>query len=68
MEVFFVLQVYDLTITFHEFLFQIYSKEISGILSGYKNVFMMSKSSKNCFVCYHLKFLILAVSLFRVMF
>ena len=42
--------------TFHEFLFQKYSEDIPGIC--YENVFMNSKSSKNCFVVYPVKFLI----------
>ena len=44
--------------TFHEFLFQKYSKDIPGILQCYENVFMRSKS----FVGYPVKFLILTVS------
>ena len=32
--------------TFHEFLFQKYSKDIPGILQGYGNIFMKSGSSK----------------------
>ena len=48
--------------TFHEFLFQKYSKDIPGILQGYENAFMKSKSSKNRFMGYPVKFLILAVS------
>ena len=32
--------------TFHEFLFQKYSKDVHGILSGYENIFMKSKIPK----------------------
>ena len=32
--------------TFHKFLFQKYSKDIPGVLQGYENIFMKSKSSK----------------------
>ena len=38
--------------TFHEFLFQKYSDK-------HKNMFMKSRSSKNCFVGYPVEFLIL---------
>ena len=44
--------------TFHEFLFQKYSKDIPRILQCYENVFMKSKS----FAGYPVKFLILKVS------
>ena len=54
--------------TFHEFLFQKYTKDIPGIFQGYENVFMKSKSSKNCFVGYPVKFLILAISSYEVFF
>ena len=50
--------------TFHEFLFQKYSKGIPGILKGYENVFMKSKS----FVGYPVKILILGVSYFEMFF
>ena len=53
--------------TFHEFLFQKYSKNIPRILQSYGNNFMKSRSSKNCFVGYSAKILILAVS-FHAMF
>ena len=49
--------------TFHEFLFQKYFKDIPGILIGYKKSFMKSKTSKNCFLSYPVKFLILVDNL-----
>ena len=52
---------------FHELLFQKYSKHTPGIMQGYENVFMKAKCSKNCFVCYHVKFLILAVSFLEML-
>ena len=48
--------------TFHKFLFQKYSKDNPRILHGYKNIFLKSKSSKNCFVGYPVKILVLPVS------
>ena len=47
--------------TFHECLLQNHSKDIPGIFQGYENVFVKSKSSKNCFVGYPMKVLILSV-------
>ena len=53
---------------FHKFLFQKYSKDITGILQGYGNVFMESKSSKYCFVGYPVKILILVASALEMIF
>ena len=52
--------------TFHEFLFQKYSKDFPGILQGYENIFMKSKSAKNCFVGFPVEILILVVSSWNV--
>ena len=53
---------------FNNFLFQKYSKDITGILQGYGNVFMESKSSKCCFAGYPVKFLILVASALEIIF
>ena len=53
---------------FHKFLFQKYSKDITGILQGYGNIFMESKSSKYCFACYPVKFLILVAFALEIIF
>ena len=54
--------------TFYQFLFQKYSKDIPGILQCYENVYRKSKSSKNPFVGYPMKILILTASSFEIFF